>query len=96
MRWTVNSSQLVGILEGVLKGIGEIHNTNGEVVCGINFNNHPGYGCCYYCRGGLVKVNYFHLRSTIGTMAWSVVVDVVKYILGDCGYNRSEDVGCDG
>ena len=96
MVWKVNNFLLRGSLEVILAFICDIHNTNGEVVCGINFNNHPGYGCCYYCRGGLVKVNYFHLRSTIGTMAWSVVVDVVKYIIGDCGYNRSEDVGCDG
>ena len=41
MGWTVNSFLLIGSLEGILEDIGDIQNTNGDVVCGINGNNQP-------------------------------------------------------
>ena len=96
MGQTVNHLPLRGNLEGILEGIGDIHYTNGEVVCGSNGKNHPQCGCCQYWRGGLVKVNGFHLRSTIGKMAWSEAVDVVTDLLDVWGYNRQEDAGCSG
>ena len=36
MVWTVNNLPLIRSLEGIMEGIGEIRNTNGEVVCGSN------------------------------------------------------------
>ena len=48
MGLTVNSFPLRGSLVNILEGIGDIRNTNGEVVYGINGNNHPDYGFCYY------------------------------------------------
>ena len=46
MGLTVNSFPLRGSLVNILEGIGDIRNTNGEVVYGINGNNHPEYGFC--------------------------------------------------
>ena len=39
MGWTVNNLLLRVSLEGIIEGIGDIQNTNGEVVGGINGNN---------------------------------------------------------
>ena len=61
MEWKVNDLSLRGSLEGIMEGIGDICDVNGEVVCGRNGNNQLECGCCYYCRGGLFKVNYFYL-----------------------------------
>ena len=33
----------------------------------------------------MVKYNYFHLRSIIGTMTWVVVVDFVTNLIDDWG-----------
>ena len=77
-----------------MEGIGEIRNTNGEVVCGSNDKNKPECGCCQYWKEGLVKVNAFHLRFTIIKMERSVAVDVVIDLLDVWDQNRSEDVGC--
>ena len=33
----------------------------------------------------MVNVNAFHLGSTIDTMAWSIEVDIVSYIIGVWG-----------
>ena len=41
MGWQVNNLPLIGILEGLLEGIGDLCNTNGEVVSGINGKNQP-------------------------------------------------------
>ena len=76
MGYTINNLFLRGILEGIMDGIGEIYDTNDEVVCGSNGNNQPECGCCQDSRGGLVKVNAFYLESTISTMVWSVTVDI--------------------
>ena len=85
MWWTVKNLSLRGIREGVLEGIGDIRDTNGEVVGGINVNSNPGCGFCQYGRGGLVKVNSFNLGSTIGTMAWEVAADIVTDIIDRWG-----------
>ena len=36
----------IGSFEGVLEVIGEIRDTNSEVVCVRNGCNHPECGCC--------------------------------------------------
>ena len=41
MEWIFNSLPLRAILEGIMEFIGGICNTNDEVVCGRNGNNHP-------------------------------------------------------
>ena len=46
MGYTINNLFLRGILEGIMDGIGEIYDTNDEVVCGSNGNNKPECGCC--------------------------------------------------
>ena len=46
MGWTGNNLPLIGILVGILEVIDDIRNTNGEVVCDSNGNNHPECGCC--------------------------------------------------
>ena len=58
-----------------------------------NGNNNPEYRCCYDWRGGLVKVNAFHLRSTTSAMAQTIPVDVVTYLHSGWGYNRLEEAG---
>ena len=94
MGWSVNNFPFRGILEGILEGIGDIRNTNGDVVGGRDGINNPDCRCFQDWRGGLVKVNAFHLRSTIIAMAWSILVDVITYLLDGWGQNRSEDAGC--
>ena len=81
MGWKVYDLLIVGSLEDILEGIGDISYTNGEVVCGSYGNNHPECGFCWDWRGGLVKVSAFHLGSTIGKMAWEVAVDIVTYLI---------------
>ena len=39
MGWEVNNFLLRGSLEVIMEGIGDIPDTNCEVVCGINGNN---------------------------------------------------------
>ena len=43
MGWTVNNFPIRVILEVIMEGIGDIINTDGEVVVGINGNNQPCY-----------------------------------------------------
>ena len=45
MGWTVNNLPLKLILEGVMEGIGDMHNINGDMVGGINGNNQKEYRC---------------------------------------------------
>ena len=40
----VNNFLLIGSREVILEGIGDIHNTNGDVLGGINGNNHLDCG----------------------------------------------------
>ena len=42
----VNGLLLRGRLDRILEGIGDICDTNGEVECGSNGNNHPDCGFC--------------------------------------------------
>ena len=44
MGWTVNNLLLRGSLEGIMEGISYIHDTNGDVVCVSNGNNHTECG----------------------------------------------------
>ena len=44
MGWTVNDFPLRVILKSVLEGIGDIRNTDGEVLCGSNGNNRTECG----------------------------------------------------
>ena len=46
MGWTVNYFFLVGSLGAILEGIGDICDTNGEVVCVSNGVNNPECGLC--------------------------------------------------
>ena len=41
MGYTVNNLPLRGSLEVIIEGISDIHNTNGDMVCGWNVNNQP-------------------------------------------------------
>ena len=41
MEWIVNDLLVRGSLEGILEVIGDIRDTNGEVLCGINGNKNP-------------------------------------------------------
>ena len=81
MGCTVNNFLLRGIIEGVLEGIVSIHDTNGDVVRVINGKNEPQCRCYQDIIVELVKVNSFHLGSTIGTMAWAVAVDIVTDLI---------------
>ena len=45
MGWTVNNLLLIGSLEVILEGVGNIYDTNGEVICESN-------GCWNYQSGG--------------------------------------------
>ena len=49
---------------------------------------------CYDWRGGLVKVNAFHLRSTIIEMARTILVDVVSYLFYGWDHKVWEESGC--
>ena len=80
MGFKVNNFLIIVIREVILEGIGDIYNTNGDVVSGRNGNNKPDCMCCYYCIGGLVKFNPFHLRSKISTMVRAIMVYVVTYL----------------
>ena len=42
---TVNNLTLRGSFGGIMEGIDEIRNTNGEVVCDSNGDNQPECGC---------------------------------------------------
>ena len=44
MGLAVNYFFLRRILEGIMEGIGDLCNNNGEVVCGSNVNNQPECG----------------------------------------------------
>ena len=85
MGWKVNGFMLRGSLEGILEVMGDIYDTNGEVLCGSSGNNQPECACCQDCKGGMVKVNSFYLGSTIRTMTWSVEVYIVTDILDGWG-----------
>ena len=85
MGWAVNNLPLRVILQVILEGIGDIRDTNNEVLCGIDENNKPGCGCFQDCRGGLVKSNAFNLGFIIFTMAWEVTLDVVTDLLDGWG-----------
>ena len=69
MGWTVNNFTLGVSLESILECIGDIRDTNGEVVGGSNGNIQTECRFCKDWRGILVKFNAFHLRSTISTTA---------------------------
>ena len=45
MGWTVNNLTLIGGLENIMDGIGEIRNTDGEVVGGSDGVNQTDYRC---------------------------------------------------
>ena len=94
MGQTVNNFPLRGNFEGILEVIGDIRDTNGEVVCVRNFCNQPECGCRQDWRLGLVKFNAFYSGSYIDTIAWSVVVDAVTDLLygGDKTYWRTRFV----
>ena len=46
MGFQVNNFPLVGIREDIMEGIGDIFNTNGDIVSGSNGNNQPECICC--------------------------------------------------
>ena len=45
MGWTVNIATLIGSLESILEGIGDICNATGEVLGVSNGNNQPDCRC---------------------------------------------------
>ena len=46
MGFQVNNFPLVGIREGIMEGIGDILNANGDILSGRNGNNQPECICC--------------------------------------------------
>ena len=93
MGCTENIFTLIGILESILEDIGDILNVNVEVL-GVSDGNSQKY-CryCKECRERLVKVNAFHLSSTISATAQTILVDAVTYFFDIWCQSGLEDAG---
>ena len=81
MGWTVYDIMLSRGLEDILKGIGEIYNTNDDVVSAPNINNKAEGRGSKYQGETLVRINTFDLGTCIRTMSGAILAYVVHDLL---------------